>query len=458
MRALIARSLFAKILLWFLVATVTASVAAVVVNQLSGHPTLLDAVVGRLLRAHADQALAELDGGGREALAAYRRRIEAALGGRVYLTDPAGADLVDGTDRGVLARTAGRWGTTTVFRWRQPVLTSLSSDGRARIFLPVSRGVIANSFSRPAMALVLLASVGLCWALARHVTKPLRQLQAAVERFGQGETEARIGSDRSDELGQLARSFDQMADRTNELVAGQRRLLLDISHELRSPLARLTIAADLLRDDPGDAETLAQIEREAERLNELVGEILSAHRPAEPGARRAFAPVRLDEVASEVVSTCRLEAEARGRRIEWRAGEAVTLRGDREALRRAIENVIRNAVRFAPEGTAVDVALVRDAVEAIVRVRDRGPGAPESALPHLFNPFYRAETDRSRETGGVGLGLTIARRAVESHGGRITARNAAPGLEVEIALPLEGSPPAAPAGGSRGQAPPPAMV
>src|SRR5262249_53025177 len=199
------------------------------------------------------------------------------------------------------------------------------------------------------------------------------------------------------EIGRLARSFDGMADRIEELVQGQRRLLLDISHELRSPLARLTLATDLLRADLHDEVIVSQIELETDRLNQLIGEILQASRPDAPETKRPFSAVRLDALLREVVDACRIEA-AEAQRLELNA-DSVNVFGNGELLRRAIENVLRNAVRYAPAETAVDVRLSTSSADAdaagaaaagagdhVVRltVRDRGPGVPEAALPHLF--------------------------------------------------------------------------
>ncbi len=279
------------------------------------------------------------------------------------------------------------------------------------------------------MVVVLLSYV-----LALHLTSPLRRLQKAVEQFGRGDFSARVKSRRRDELGQVARTFDQMADRMQTLLAAERRLLLDISHELRSPLARLAVAVELARSGEDREAALNRIEKEADRLNSLVGELLQVTRAeGDPRSLRDEA-VRLDELLRDLVDDCSVEAKARDCRIELKANPPAQVRGDRELLRRAIENVIRNAIRHAPRETPVEVSLSKDGC-ASIRIRDYGPGVPEEHLPRIFDAFYRVETDRNRGSGGVGLGLAIARRAVELHKGRIVARNSAPGLTVEIDIP-----------------------
>jgi signal transduction histidine kinase len=282
---------------------------------------------------------------------------------------------------------------------------------------------------------VLGAVVLLCYLLAWYLTSPLRGLQTALERFGQGDFSARTGSKRRDELGQLARTFDQMAERIQNLVVAERRLLGDISHELRSPLARLGVAVELARSGENRDAALDRIQKESDRLNALVGELLQATRAeVDPQALRAQ-PVRLDELLATIVSDCSIEADARGCSLVLDAAGPLTVKGDPELLRRAAENVIRNALRYSPPQSSVDVKLTPNGALARIQVRDYGPGVPEEALNRIFEPFYRVEGDRNRDSGGVGLGLAIARRAVELHKGKLQAHNVHPGLLVEMEIP-----------------------
>jgi len=258
-----------------------------------------------------------------------------------------------------------------------------------------------------------------------------------VERFGQGDFSARIGSQRKDELGRLAQTFDQMAERIQTLLASERRLLTDISHELRSPLTRLGVAVELARTGENRAAALDRIQQEADRLNALVGELLQVTRAeADPSTLRRE-PLRLDELLRQVASDAEIEAQAAGSSLRLEVEQALGMHGDVELLRRALDNIVRNAIRHSPAGQAVEIGLERRAESAVVRVRDYGPGVPEEALPRIFDPFYRVETDRNRSTGGVGLGLAIARRAVNLHRGALRAQNARPGLAVEVELPLK---------------------
>ena len=230
-----------------------------------------------------------------------------------------------------------------------------------------------------------------------------------------------------------------MAGRIETLLAAERRLLLDISHELRSPLARLGVAVELARSGDNLDSALNRIQKESDRVNALLGQLLQVTRAeGDPSSLRRD-PVRLDELLQQLVDDTEIEAEARGCRLEYGKGEAVTVRGDSELLRRAVENVIRNAIRYSPKGAAVDVRLVigdanKGNANARIEVRDYGPGVPDSELSRLFDAFYRVETARDSSSGGIGLGLSIARRAIELHKGTIRAKNASPGLLVEIDL------------------------
>jgi two-component system sensor histidine kinase CpxA len=310
------------------------------------------------------------------------------------------------------------------------IVARRSEDGRYCFFFPAVYRRLGYWILVPQDLWLIGAVVLLCYWLAMHLAEPVRRLQRAVERFGQGDLSTRFETDRRDELGDLARTFNRMADRIQTLLAAERRLLLDISHELRSPLARLGVAVELARsgDDRGGA--LDRIQKEADRLNSLVGELLQVTRAEGDPSSLHFEPVRLDDFVRDIVETNRIEATARGSELKLAVEAAMEVQGNPELLRRAVENVIRNAIRHAPAGTTVEVAVKGRSI----LVRDSGPGVPEQDLSRIFDPFYRVENDRNRSSGGAGLGLAIARRAVELHKGIIRARNADPGLLITIEL------------------------
>ncbi len=283
----------------------------------------------------------------------------------------------------------------------------------------------------------------IAYLLARSLTSPIGKLRRATQQFAAGDLATRVGPEikRNDEIADLARDFDRMAERIGDLVGSQQRLLRDISHELRSPLARLNVALGLARQKAGDgaANSLDRIEREAERLNELIGQLLTLTLLESGSERPQQESVELGELVEEITADADFEARSRNRAVRLTARSPLMILGSREMLRRAIENVVRNAVRYTAEDSAVEIsAEARDGM-AVVRVRDHGPGVPEAALDKLFRPFYRAEDARDRQSGGTGIGLAITERAVGMHGGTVSAANAPEGgLLIEIRLPLQG--------------------
>jgi len=283
----------------------------------------------------------------------------------------------------------------------------------------------------------------ICYGLAWRLTSPVRKLRAATQRLATGDLTSRAPADDKgwgDELGDLVRDFNQMAERIERLVTAQKQLVRDISHELRSPLARLGVALGIARRNspPGASAALDRIEREAERLNEMIGELLTLSLLESGSGRFEKTGLDLNEMIEEVVRDADFEASADARRVEFFAGARLTMYGNREMLRRALENVVRNGVRYTEEGTSVEVCLEsEDTRQAAIRVRDHGPGLPEEALGEIFRPFYRYAEARDRQSGGTGIGLAITERAVGLHGGAVEAANAAGGgLVVTIMLPL----------------------
>lgn len=303
----------------------------------------------------------------------------------------------------------------------------------------LARAVGVDTLHWRLLVIFLVAGI-VSFLLARYLTRPLRSLRHASQRVAAGDLSVRVTPELRSadaEIAALGRDFDRMAERVEELVVAQQRLLTDVSHELNSPLARLRVALELARQKAGGAAEapLDRIEREAERLSVLIGEILTLTR-LEQGEPPPREPVELGALIEEIVRDADFEAGSDGRRVVLEGSASITLLGDEELLRRAIENVVRNAVRFAPEGTEVTLRVEEDEERVTIRVRDRGPGVPDEALRSIFVPLYRVERDRDRKTGGAGLGLAIAERAVKLHGGTIEAENAEDGgLLVTLRLP-----------------------
>lgn len=433
-------SLFAKILLWFL-ATAVLTITAVVATSLA---TSTPDRQFPLMRAQIREARFVYENNGKDALADSLKRFKAATQLDMIVTDAEGKDLVTGQDRSEMVRQApdrrrprsALFPLFALFPRNQPMIARPSQDGKYWFFvIPPKRNTFLWIFEWQHIVIFVMA-VLLCYGLAYYLTSPVRGLQRAVEQFGKGDLSARAPAGRRDELGKLARTFNQMADRIQTLVTAERRLLMDISHELRSPLARLGVAIELARGGADTDASLDRIQKEGDRLNELVGELLEVTRAEGDPAQRKHELIRIDELLAEIVEDSELEASAAGSALKLAVGGQATVEGDPELLRRAIENVIRNAIRYSPAGEPIEVGLIIADGLARIIMRDHGPGVPEEALALLFEPFYRVDSHRNRESGGVGLGLSIARRAVELHRGVIRAKNAQPGLCVEIELPV----------------------
>jgi two-component system sensor histidine kinase CpxA len=288
-----------------------------------------------------------------------------------------------------------------------------------------------------AWAAALLVSGAICFALTRYLTTPVLRLRAAARRLAAGELTARAGDTppRRDEIGELVRDFNFMAERVEALVTSQRQLISDISHELRSPLARINATVGIARQRLGQNAVFDRLEHDAERLNEMLGRLLTLARLEMTAASPEMRRLGLRALVADIVSDAEWEARERGCRVDLLPGSECTIEANPDLLRSAVENVIRNAVRYTAPGTAVEVRLDcgtgENADAATITVSDRGPGVPDAELSNIFRPFHRVADARDRESGGVGLGLAIADRVARAHGGGIHAENrAGGGLEV----------------------------
>jgi signal transduction histidine kinase len=392
---------------------------------------------GRLGRLQSDEAQYAFETGGREGLARYFARLSRYFPDRRRLVDAANRDVTTGEDvSNELARALDRPPPPGLVPLPSAfLLVAQSTDKRHRLLVTMAPPHTAASLL-PWYGWILAATAALCGALALHMALPLRRLRQTVDRFGRGDLTVRCTSTRSDEIGDVARAFDCMADRIESLLGAQRRLLQDVSHELRSPLTRLEFALELARTSADRDAPWQRIRRDVDRLREMVEALLQVTRAEADTLAPQFERISLLGLVAIVVDDCRFEAESRGCRIALDTTVDVTVMADPELLRRAVENVLRNAVNHAPCGTRVDVRCRVGRTVVTVEVRDHGAGVPETLLPELFKPFFRVESDRDRLTGGVGLGLSIAQRAVLLHHGRIAASNAQPGLCVWIELPV----------------------
>ncbi len=289
------------------------------------------------------------------------------------------------------------------------------------------------------LSVTILTAAVVSLVLARYVSSPVVRLQKASRALAAGALETRVGAPftkRGDEVGTLARDFDAMAERIQALVESKETLLRDVSHELRSPLARIRMALALAERRAG-AESqpdLARIEREAERLDKLVGQVMTLTRLRTTETPRRDL-VRLDKIVGEVVDDARFEYP--DATVDFVAAGEPSLRGDADGLKSAVENVVRNALIYGDRSKPIEVRLESSPGSARIRVLDRGPGVPEADLERIFEPFYRTDKSRDHRQDGQGIGLAITARVMELHGGWVTARNRPEGgLEIALELPL----------------------
>src|SRR5579864_1364136 len=405
-----------------------------------------------------NEAVSEYEEGGQPQLRKYMENLEANQHLRAFMFDERGVEISGrpAPDWAIRIASGGPRMPRDGFVIPAPPVqrdSRASSDGMHRytlvLGLPPGPRVFFGPRGMPVPGLIILIiSSGLvCYLLSWYMTKPIVRLRAATRQLAAGDLTARSGAPMNkgmDEIAGLMRDFDAMAERLELLVKAQSRLLNDISHELRSPLARLNVALGLARQRAGVESTnmLDRIELEASRLNELIGRILTLARLEDGEQRVPQTPVPLDEIVLNVAEDAEFEAQERHCHVHTVIPDGDWgVRGNDSLLHSAVENVVRNAIRYTQEGSSVEIELTsakRDGgTEAVLQVSDSGPGVPEDALGKLFEPFYRLDDARGRLTGGVGLGLAITERAVRFHGGKVSARNRPEGgLMVEIRLPL----------------------
>lgn len=293
-----------------------------------------------------------------------------------------------------------------------------------------------------------LISALLCLLIAHYLTKPIERLRDATHELARGNLDIRAGENlgnRQDEIADLVRDFDSMAGELRNQIQSERNLLSGVSHELRSPIARMRLALTIARhaQEPERNEMLDRLEQDAVQLDSMLERILTVARLESGQLQPKFELISLNEVIDDVLHDAKFEAVATGAEITYDADGEMKVTGDVGLLHSAVENLVRNGMFYSGMQGKIEVKLARSDNTAIITVRDNGPGVPDSALPLLFKPFYRVDDSRGTTTGGMGLGLAIVRNAVAVHGGTAVARNVMPhGLEVELRLPVTPTPPA----------------
>ena len=451
------RSLYLKIFIWFWLAMIIINVVLFAIFALT-RPTPIRRSWRDLAQVgpNAQKAAEIYEQSGAAALTSALQATEKASGVSATFFDENGKELSGraippGTNE-LIARAAESREIEFNVEGRDTLVARpvVSAKGQRYMYVAhIPRPPFQLGLQTQVLRLLVVLVIGgiFCFWLSRYLTTPLLKLRATTNELAEGNLGARVAdklTKRRDEVGQLGNDFNLMAERLESMVRAQQRLLGDISHELRSPLARLGVALGLARQRSGTEANgaLDRIERESDSLNEMISQLLELTRLESGTDGRKRTDIDLAGLVHDVVADADFEARSVNRSVRIIKSESCSINGVEELLRSAIENVVRNAVRFTPEGTAVEVALRRQNgyVDhfAVISVRDHGNGVPEDALEKIFRPFYRAEDARDRQSGGgTGLGLAITERAVRMHGGSIAAANAADGgLSVEMRLKL----------------------
>ena len=398
------------------------------------------------------EASASLRQNGRAGLTDWLRSLPDVTASLIYVVDARGQDLLGRRLPPPVALAIKRFGRPLFqrpappnrevgnLRPARPFTQLVGPDGHIyTLFVMPPQGAVGRWLSERGglgfAMIALLVSAIVSYLLARAISRPIRRFRESAVAIAGGNLDTRVADrvgTRRDEIGLLAQDFDRMTGELQRAWLRQTELARNVSHELRSPLARLRVALELARRKTGELPELERIDKETERLDELIGQILEYSR-LDTERHEARSRIDLDELLRSVVEDVRYEYG----RIDYRSDGSGVVSGYPDALRSAVENVVRNAAQQNPAGGTVRVGLDTDAAQAVVTVEDQGGGVAEHELASIFEPFYRGTPQRDGEPArGSGLGLAIASRAIALHGGALVARNTGHGLCVELRLPL----------------------
>ncbi len=449
-------SLFLKIFLWFWLAIALVVAVLTVVNWSTQSEPLVrqwQTFVGEIVTSNSATAAQIFENEGQQGLQEYLSRVSNADRiNAVGLYDEnqrriAGDEISD--EAKTLIDSALQSNNTEFIRSTEQTIAAKKiqlENGANYVYVIQLKRPPQTSFwteltNRIPQILAVILTAGLfCYGLASYMSSPIAKLRKATQKLADGDLQTRVASQigtRHDETAKLAQDFDEMAERIETLVSSEKRLTQDISHELRSPLARMSVALELARvkANPETKPLLERLETESQRLNEMISRLLILSKLETRSENFEKNELNLTKIVEQVAADADFEAQAKGKSVQILQNDAVKVFGNENLLRSAVENVLRNAVKYSKDNTKVEVSLKRNSKNAEITVRDYGDGVPENEIANLFRPFYRVHTARDRKTGGIGLGLAIAERAVNAHDGKIAAKNLENGLAVQISLP-----------------------
>ena len=447
------RSIFLKIFLWFWLTMVLVALGFVFVWSLENDAApSRQSLTADAVALYASSAAQAYEANGRaaadESLQHLRQTFEiraALLGENMQLL----AGSFEAIDQQLAAKASATGQTQINMRgnFAQVAATAQAPSGKKYVFIAElprrTPGLFRGSASQQLLrwAIAILISGAVCYPLTLYLIRPVLRIRSAASSIAGGDFSARADpnlAQRRDEMGDLVRDFNQMAERIERLMETQQQLLRDISHELRSPLARLTVALEIARKWAGKEATdaLNRIEQESERLNEMIGRLLTLARINSLVDPPQHSAVSLRPLLEQIAQDANFEASAKNCRVEVSGAKDCEIQGSPELLHSAVENVIRNAVRHTPPGSTVRARLNCDGKHSRISISDDGPGVPAPELEKIFRPFYRLSDAREHRSGGTGIGLAITQQVARLHGGTVNAHNASPhGLVVELNLP-----------------------
>jgi two-component system sensor histidine kinase CpxA len=447
------RSIFLKIFLWFWLTMVLVALGFVFVWNLENNAApSRESLTADAVGLYASSAAQAYEANGATAAEQSLQHLQKTFGIRAALLGENMQSVVGTLDRAdqrlvASAKSSGQTQFEVRGNFAEVAAVAQGRSGKNYVLIAqlprrtsgLFRGSAGQQLLRWAIAILISGVV--CYTLTLYLIRPVLRIRSAASSIAGGNFSARAApnlAQRRDEMGDLVRDFNQMAERIERLMETQQQLLRDISHELRSPLARLTVALEIARKGAGNEATdaLNRIEQESERLNEMIGRLLTLARINSlvdpPQHRRVSLRPLLDHIAQDA----NFEAAIKSCQVEVTGGHDCQIEGSHELLHSAIENVVRNAVRHTSSGSNVQIHLECDGKHSRIAISDEGPGVPVAELEKIFRPFYRLSDAREHRSGGTGIGLAITQQVARLHGGSVTAHNAVPhGLVVEFELP-----------------------